>query len=161
MGLLPYLLLLALAAWVSSRPRGPYESLTELERNTHLAEQLTRHAADRIDAMDLDAAEDLLRQALSADLFHGPAHNNLGVVFLQQGKLYEAAQEFEWAKKLLPSAPDPRVNLALTLERAGDEDQATLAWDAALEVAPRCREAQEGRERLAWLQGGVGNRPIE
>ncbi len=40
-------------------------------------------------------------------------------MFLGQRKLYEAANEFEWAKKLLPGHPDPRVNLARTLEEAG------------------------------------------
>jgi len=131
---------------------GPYTPPTGLERNTHQAELLSREAADSIDEGDLEGAEALLRQSLTADLFYGPAHNNLGVVFLMQDKLYEAAQEFEWAKKLLPSAPDPRVNLALVLEQAGREEDAMLAWEGALEVAPECRQAQTGRDRLATIR---------
>jgi len=146
--------LLALGACTSTPDSvGPYAPPTGLERNTHQAELLSREAADSIDAGDLEEAEALLRQSLTADLFFGPAHNNLGVVFLKQAKLYEAAQEFEWAKKLLPAAPDPRVNLALVLERAGREQDALLAWEGALEVAPDCLVAIEGRERLGRLRG--------
>ena len=82
-------------------------------------------------------AEQLLRKALSHDLYHGPAHNNLGVLYLKQGKLYEAAGEFEWARKLMPGHPDPRVNLALTLERAGRVDEAAETYATALEVYPK------------------------
>ena len=149
-------IILCLLAACTSTPDavGPYSPPTELQRNTHQAELLSREAAGSIDEGDLEGAEALLRQSLTADLFFGPAHNNLGVVFLKQGKLYEAAQEFEWAKKLLPSAPDPRVNLALVLESAGQEDEALLAWEGALEVAPGCAQAMQGRDRLAWLREG-------
>ncbi len=81
-------------------------------------------------------AETLLREALAADLYHGPAHNNLGVVLLKRGDLYAAAAEFEWARKLMPGYPDPRLNLALGLDRAGQVDGAIDAARAALEAAP-------------------------
>ena len=44
----------------------------------------------RADAAEAQA-EEMLREALTVDLYHGPAHNNLGVLFLRQSKLYEAA----------------------------------------------------------------------
>lgn len=68
------------------------------------------------------------------DLYYGPAHNNLGVIFLDRGDLYEAANEFEWARKLLPGDPDPRLNLALTLERAGRIEDAIAGYRTALDV---------------------------
>jgi Flp pilus assembly protein TadD len=49
-----------------------------------------------------EKAERLLREALTADLWHGPAHNDLGVIHLRRNELYEAASEFEWARKLMP-----------------------------------------------------------
>jgi Flp pilus assembly protein TadD len=55
---------------------------------------------------------------------------------LQQGKYYEAANEFEWARKLMPGHPDPRMNLALTLEKAGRVDEALATYGTALEVYP-------------------------
>ena len=33
-------------------------------------------------------------------------HGNLGVLYLNRGELYEAASEFEWARRLLPGHPD-------------------------------------------------------
>ena len=97
---------------------GPYSPPTGGPRQTAEAEVLTKQAAEIIET-DPERAEQLLREALTHDLFFGPAHNNLGVLHLKRGKLYEAAGEFEWARKLMPGHPDPRVNLALTLERAG------------------------------------------
>ncbi len=116
----------------------PYATQSESERNPLRAQELTLQAAEllRRDSPNLHAAEKLLRDALAADLYHGPAHNNLGVVYLKQSKLYEAASEFEWSRKLLPGHPDPRTNLALTLERAGRTDEALRTYASALEVYP-------------------------
>ena len=114
---------------------GPYAPTQAAARNTVRAQELNIRAADAIDS-DPAAAERLLREALGADLFFGPAHNNLGVLYLKAGKLYEAAGEFEWARKLMPGHPDPRMNLALTLEQAGKTDEAIQTYRTALEVWP-------------------------
>jgi tetratricopeptide (TPR) repeat protein len=127
---------------------GPYQVPGEADRETSVAEKMNREAADIIDS-NPSMAEALLRDALTKDLFFGPAHNNLGVVFLHQKKLYEAAHEFEWARKLLPGNPDPRVNLALTLESAGRLQEAFKTYETALEVAPEDLAAIEGLASLA------------
>jgi len=44
-----------------------------------LAQALSMEEADLIDS-DSARAEELLRATLTADLFSGPAHNNLGVL---------------------------------------------------------------------------------
>jgi Flp pilus assembly protein TadD len=154
---------LALPACRTTQASGPYEPASEDTRRTVEAERLCKQAADLI-GVEPAEAERLLREALSKDLFFGPAHNNLGVLFLEQGKLYEAASEFEWARKLMPGHPDPRVNLALTLERAGKTDDAIATYGAALQVYPdylpavqgiACLTLRSGRsdERLhGWLQ---------
>src|SRR5262245_39789737 len=90
---------------------------------------------------------------LTADLYYGPAHNDLGVLKLRQGSLYEAANEFEWARELLPGHPDPRFNLALTLERAGHVAEAFSAFEAALEVAPEHVPTMQAYASLAVRQG--------
>ena len=125
---------------------GPYEPRSEAQRNTTRAEALNRDAAELIGSDD-EGAEKLLREALTEDLFFGPAHNNLGVVFLEQGKLYEAAAEFEWARKLMPGHPDPRVNLALCMEQAGRVDDALESYEAALQVWPEYLPAVQGIAR--------------
>ena len=141
-----------LVAACSSSSHGPYETNDEGDRNALRAQELTGKA---IDASDKDAAksEKLLREALTADLYYGPAHNDLGVLFFRQNKLYEAANEFEWARKLMPGHPDPRLNLALTLERAGHVAEAFAAYDAALEVAPEHVPTMQAYARLAVRRG--------
>ncbi len=124
-----------LASGCAARGSGLYQTPPEARRNPAKAQALTQDAAPLIES-DPARAEQLLREALTADLFHGPAHNNLGVLYLGQGKLYEAAHEFEWAGKLMPGHPDPRMNLALTLERAGRYDEALDTYRTALEVYP-------------------------
>lgn len=136
---------------------GPYSPLAEGSRDTSAAEKLNRKAADLIDTAPADA-ESLLREALTKDVFYGPAHNNLGVVYMNQGKLYEAANEFEWARKLLPDSPDPRVNLALTMERAGRSEDAFRGYVAALEVAPECVGAMQGAAKMTVFRGRPDDR---
>ncbi|MDP1661041.1 MAG: hypothetical protein Q8L55_03920 [Phycisphaerales bacterium] len=114
-----------------------YRPAAESARNPLEAQRLTAEAVPLM-ASDPAKAEQLLQQALTADLFHGPAHNNLGVLMLsaQPPKLYEAAHEFEWAGKLMPGHPDPQHNLAMTLEAAARYDDAIASYRLALETRP-------------------------
>ena len=129
-------LMLTLGACTSQpAPDGPYQPVSENLRSSLIAEERNLEAADLIYS-DPPEAERLLREALTADIYFGPAHNNLGVLYLEQGKLFEAANEFEWARKLMPGAPDPRMNLALTLEVAGRVTEAIAEYETALEVSP-------------------------
>ncbi|MFN0007219.1 MAG: tetratricopeptide repeat protein [Planctomycetota bacterium] len=130
----------------------PYETPSEVSRSTVQAEALSRKGADLV-GEDPHEAEKVLREALTKDLYFGPAHNNLGVLYLKQEKLYEAANEFEWARKLMPGHPDPRVNLALTLEMAGKVEEALASYGAALEVYPGYLPALEGIASLTLKTG--------
>lgn len=127
-------------AGCSGSGSGPYQPSREQSRDTERAQKLTQQAVQAMvedpSTKGLERGEKLLRDALTADLYHGPAHNNLGVVFLKRGMLYEAASEFEWARKLMPGHPDPRMNLALTLEQAGQVDLAIDTYLTALETYP-------------------------
>jgi Tfp pilus assembly protein PilF len=130
----------------------PYATPEEKSRCTVEAEKLSREGAE-VAEQDPGKAETLFRESLTKDLFYGPAHNNLGVLYLKQEKLYEAANEFEWARKLMPGHPDPRVNLALTLEMAGKVEDALASYKAALEVYPDYLPAIEGIARLTVTSG--------
>lgn len=83
---------------------------------------------------------------------------DLGVVLLGRGKLYEAANEFEWARKLMPGHPDPRMNLALTLERAGRIDDAMTAYASALEAYPEHLPTMEALARCQLRHGREDDR---
>jgi tetratricopeptide (TPR) repeat protein len=147
-------LVLALVA-CRSAGSGPYERPGEGERNTYRAQELNAEAADLI-ASEPGEAEKVLRAALTADIFFGPAHNNLGVLHLKAGRLYEAAEEFEWARKLMPGHPDPRMNLALTLEQAGKTDQALQTYKTALEVWPGHIGTIQALAKLGVTKGRAG-----
>ena len=140
-----------LLAGCSSSP-GPYTSAHEIDRDTAKAERITREAADLV-WTDPAKAESLLRDALTADLYHGPAHNNLGVIFFEQGRLYEAANEFEWARKLMPGHPDPRLNLGLALEQGGRVDEAIQAYESALTIVPEHLETMQALTRCRLRYG--------
>jgi len=135
-----------------SATSGPYTPAEQAARNTVRAQGLSSEAADLVEN-DPERAERLLREALGADLFFGPAHNNLGVLYLKEGKLYEAAGEFEWARKLMPGHPDPRMNLALTLEQAGQVDEAIQTYKTALEVYPGHMATVQALARLEVTSG--------
>ncbi|MFN0131461.1 MAG: tetratricopeptide repeat protein [Phycisphaerales bacterium] len=139
--------MVVLAACASPHSSSPYAVQPESARDSIKAQSLTQEAASFIDSNPAKA-EKLLRDALTADLYHGPAHNNLGVLYLKQGKLYEASSEFEWAKKLLPGHPDPRMNLALTLERAGRSSDALATYQSALDAYPDYMPAIQALTRL-------------
>ena len=67
------------AASDASRGTGPYQSQSDGGRDNAKAQRLTQEAAALLDT-NPQRAETLLRDALTADLYHGPAHNNLGVL---------------------------------------------------------------------------------
>ncbi|MGH7132963.1 MAG: hypothetical protein ACREJO_13565 [Phycisphaerales bacterium] len=115
----------------------PYQTPTESDRNPLEAQRLTNQGVACMDS-DPTAAEKLFRSALTADLYCGPAHNNLGALYLRWNspRLYEAANELEWACKLMPGNPDPRMNLAMTMEEAGRSNEAIAGYRTALEVYP-------------------------
>ncbi|MDX2148502.1 MAG: tetratricopeptide repeat protein [Planctomycetota bacterium] len=138
---------LSMLAACRSSPSGPYEPTTDVARDVQRSLELAQQAAALVESHP-KKAETLLREALGLDLYNGPAHNNLGVIHLARDDLYEAASQFEWARKLMPGHPDPRLNLALTLERAGRREEAIAMYDTALEVMPGHLPSVKGLVRL-------------
>jgi len=136
-----------LAGGCRSASPSPYVEQPSIRRDTQRAQELAAKAVE-VMVEDPQRAEELLRDALAADLYHGPSHNNLGVLLLERGELYEAANEFEWARRLMPGHPDPRMNLALTLEKAGRVDEALAQYRRALEVHPGHRPTVQALTRL-------------
>lgn len=98
-------------------------------------------------------AEAMLREAVAADPYNGHARNNLGVALLARGELSQAAQAFDDARRLLPTSPDPRINLGITYERAGRTTEALECYSTALEVAPEHIPAVQCLARLQLRSG--------
>ena len=149
-----------LAGGCRSASPSPYVEQPPIRRDTQRAQELASKAIE-VMVEDPQRAEQLLRDALAADLYHGPSHNNLGVLLLERGELYEAANEFEWARRLMPGHPDPRMNLALTLERAGRTDEAIAQYRRALEGQPGHRPTVQALTRLEVRAGRVDNETLQ
>ena len=115
---------------------GSGSNITPPSQNTELARVQNDAAYTLIKQGKYDESEDILKNALAADVMFGPARNNLGLVFLKQGKLYPAAWEFENAIKLMPHQPEVRNNLGLVLEKAGKLTEASDSYGRAHELEP-------------------------
>lgn len=121
----------------NSGEESSYKTVADSPNRNHAAAVArTVEASALIDKGKLDNAERTLRSALDADVTHGPAHNNLGLVYFKQKKFYLAAWEFQYAIKLMPDAPQPLNNLGLVLERVGKLDQAIEVYEKARKLAP-------------------------
>jgi Flp pilus assembly protein TadD len=105
-------------------------------QDTDLARKTTAHALDLIAQSKWSDAESALLAAIDEDLTYGPAHNNLGTVYLHENKLYQSAWEFQYAARLMPYQPEPKSNLGLVFEEAGKLDDAADAYDQAIKIEP-------------------------
>jgi tetratricopeptide (TPR) repeat protein len=104
---------------------------------------LAREAGDKIDAGKHKEAQSLLNEALDKDPYSFAARNNLGVLYLQQRRYYDAAQAFEQASKLEPAAALPYYNLGRLLEQTYRWEQAARQYELALARQPDFLPAME------------------
>lgn len=93
-------------------------------------------ALEHIGRGEYSLAERELAVALSADPSCGPAHNNLGTVYLQRRDYYRAAWQFQYAAKLLPAAPQPCCNLGMVFEAVGNLSKAAEWYEKANAMDP-------------------------
>jgi tetratricopeptide (TPR) repeat protein len=94
--------------------------------------------------MQQGAPEDgrrLLRQATLLDPTLGPAHFELGVLYLQQGDYDRARASCELAVKHLPGVALPLNNLALALKATGHLKEAAEQFELAVQADPKYADA--------------------
>ena len=128
-----------LAACQSTAPhlQNDYQTLARYpHRDSDAARRENETALGLMEKGDYGGAELALRRALSQDIMFGPAHNNLGMVYYRQQKLYLAAWEFQYAVKLMPNQPAARNNLGLVFENGGKLDQAVDSYEQAMKIEP-------------------------
>lgn len=116
----------------------PNETIVRVQtrQNQARAARLTRAGIAALNKGQIDHAADKFVAAIDADMAYGPAHNNLGLMHYEEGNLYQAAMAFQHALEYLPHDPTTRYNLALTLEAAGQTEQAEQLYYEANEMDP-------------------------
>lgn len=105
-------------------------------RDPETAQAENDRAVELIREGEWNKAGEALQKALIADVSHGPAHNNLGLVHYRRGELYLAAWEFDYARSLMPERPEVPNNLGLVYETAGRLPQAIEHYALAHALAP-------------------------
>jgi Tfp pilus assembly protein PilF len=126
-----------------------YETVAkDPRRDTEKARLETAAAIHMIENHEFDDAEKTLRGALVADVFYGPAHNDLGLVYFHQKRLYLAALEFQYAVKLMPNTTEPKNNLGMVFESIGRLEDAERCYDEALAIEPDNAQVTENLARV-------------
>jgi tetratricopeptide (TPR) repeat protein len=114
-------------------------------------------------AIALQPPETLSRRILAAlasklfgvglDAKYGYAHYNLGIILKRQGKLNEAATEYNIAMSLNPGNPDAHCNLGGVLQDQGKLKEAMTEYQVAAMLAPKDPLPHDGIGYLLWKQG--------
>lgn len=121
------------------------------------AKRLNDEGLRAFDHGRIEKAEAFFRQSLEEDANFGPAHNNLGQLYLAQHQLYLAAWEFEYASNLMPGLVEPIVNQGLAYETAEMLDQAATYYSEAVAKNPRHAIAISSLARVRIKQGAPGD----
>ncbi len=95
------------------------------------AQHLNSRGLRAFEIGNLAKAEQLFREALEVDVNFGPAHNNLGQIYLARHQLYLAAWEFEYAANLMPELVEPIINQGLAYETGERMDRAAEIYQEA------------------------------
>lgn len=133
-----------------SQSHNPSYSTTPSRSNSDQASasELNQRGLEYVSNGDRASAAEAFRAALWRDIRFAPAHNNLGLVLLEDGRVYESASEFAFAAKLNPGSPEPIVNLGRLYESVGWRDAAIKEYKKALTIVPSFAAARAGIARL-------------
>lgn len=131
-----------------------YASPPETQSESELkAQTLNERGIKAFRQGKLDHAEEKFRQALAADVAFGPAHNNLGQIYLSRHQLYLAIWEFQYARQMMPGLVEPIINQGLAYETAEMLDRAEAFYREAVERDPTHPSAISALARLRIKMG--------
>jgi Flp pilus assembly protein TadD len=87
---------------------------------------------------------------------NAPAHNTVGLIYLERGNLAGASSHFRAALKFSPQFPQALNNLGVVWERSGKAEEAKQQYRKALEADPDCAAARGNLDRLEKGEGTPG-----
>ncbi|MGB7543625.1 MAG: tetratricopeptide repeat protein, partial [Burkholderiales bacterium] len=101
-----------------------------------------------------ERAAELISRALTRNASNAPAHNNLGNVFLAQGKLDEAIACYRKAVELAPDYVDPHFNMGnIFIKMQGKLDEAVACHQRVLTLMPDSPIAHSNLGNMLVEQG--------
>ncbi len=113
-------------------------------------------ALDAHDGGDVAAAESHYRRAIAADPNMTVAHNNLGMVLIQQGRLEEAVAALGQAVSVDPGYAEAHNNLGFAYRRMGRDLEAAGCYEKFLALTPDVEDASKINE---WIEKARAETP--
>jgi tetratricopeptide (TPR) repeat protein len=115
-------------------------------------------------------SETLYRHAIAVTENNYIAHNNLGIVLMEQGRIDEAIGQYREAVRVNPDFAYAHNNLGRALDKKGQTDEAIIQFQEAIRLVPDDIEAhnnlgvalnEEGRidEAISQFQGSILLKP--
>ena len=95
----------------------------------------------------------LFERAIAVTSRNGLAHYNLGIAFLEQGRMNDARAQFLEAEKFRPRDPEVHNNLANILVFDGKLEEAAIHYSAAIQYKP---DNSVAHYNLGLLLAGLG-----
>lgn len=132
---------------------GDVESAAEVYRTMALAHGISPDINFRIaellyQAGDLSAARERYYNAIELDETFVEARASLGCLLVELGQHDLAIAAFKGALQYHRNFADVHFHLARLLDETGKTDDATMHWEAFLELAPKSPWAEEARQRM-------------
>jgi protein O-GlcNAc transferase len=160
-----------LPGWLSRAIKRPDTRAKSNASDAGVADKLIKAGIEAEARGDQALAEQLFRDAVSADPYSAQAHHNLGLALQARQQLKSAAASYEEALRLDACLPAAHFNLALTRLALDDPDSAEVGFRAALDLKPDFPEASVGLaealeargkdfEALAALRTAIGQREL-
>ncbi len=129
-------MLLAQVAWAENRLDAAEVHARAALEAAPGPEQRQNLGAILLDRQQLDEAQLLFGEALAEAPELPQAHANLGRLWLNLGRPADALPNLRSAASALPASPAVVAQLGEGLRRAGELEQARLAWDSVLALDP-------------------------
>jgi Flp pilus assembly protein TadD len=104
------------------------------------------------DGGDMAAAETSYKAAIAAEPGMTVAHNNLGMVLIQQERLEEAVESLSRAVELDPQYAEAYNNLGFAYRRLGRDVEAAEQYERFLGLTPDVEEAGKIRDWIARVR---------